>query len=264
MRHRSWIFLATVLVVMVWLGQARAANFYWKSSTTDLNSISGAASGDRGIVITDAGDVSFWFHNGTAWSEATLGSVDALPDPNTNALLYWNDTSNALDFLIPSSEFTSSSGALSLAALGVAGSKIADLAITNAKIANATIAPGKLDVNADDVGLSYVIDGGGTAITTGLKGFIVAPFTATISAVALVADQSGSIVIDLWNASASIPTVVNTITASDKPTLSSQQYALNTTLTGWSLVVTKGDVIGFNVDSAATVTRVSINIALDR
>jgi hypothetical protein len=56
------------------------------------------------------------------------------------------------------------------------------------------------------------------------------------------------------------PTVADTITASAKPTLSSATKAEDSTLTGWSTSVTAGDVIGFKVDSATTVTRVLVEI----
>ena len=284
MRKRAWLLLAMVVLLIGLAQGAIASNFYWKSSLTDLQAISGSASGDRGIVITDEGAVSFYYHNGTSWTEATLGSVDSLPDPNANVLLYWNNTSKGLDFLTPTSAFTTSGGQIDLATSAVTTDKIADSAVdsfklatsavttdkiadsavTAGKIADSAVSPAKLDAAADDVGLTYVIDGYGSAITTGLKGFIVAPFSGTISRVDLVADVSGSIVVDLWKMYASIPTVSDTITASDKPTLSSSQYVSNTSISGWTTAVSTGDVIGFNVDSASTVTKVSICIFLDR
>jgi hypothetical protein len=51
------------------------------------------------------------------------------------------------------------------------------------------------------------------------------------------------------------PTVADTITASAKPTLSTAIKAEDSTLTGWTKTVTAGDVFGFSVDSATTVTR---------
>ena len=110
------------------------------------------------------------------------------------------------------------------------------------------------------------IDGGGTTITTGEKGFIQIPFNCTIESWTLIADQSGSIVIDIWKdtyANAP-PTAGDTITASAKPTLSSAQKNTNSTLTGWTTTITAGDVLGFNVDSATTVTRVTLILKLEK
>jgi hypothetical protein len=73
------------------------------------------------------------------------------------------------------------------------------------------------------VGLT--IDGGGSVITTGVKGFVRVPFTGTITKVTVLstdaAATSGSIVIDVWKDTYANypPTVADTITASAKPTI---------------------------------------------
>lgn len=68
--------LATV--VLCWLitaGQAFPASFYWKTTLVDLQNISTVASGDRGIVITAAGVVSFYSYSGSAWVEILNSSL---------------------------------------------------------------------------------------------------------------------------------------------------------------------------------------------
>jgi hypothetical protein len=108
--------------------------------------------------------------------------------------------------------------------------------------------------------VGITVDGGGSAITTGIKGYYRVPYTGTITGYSLQADLSGSAVVDIWNASGAIPTVADTITASAKPTLSAAQYVYSTTLTGWTKTVTAGDVIGFNIDSASTITRLTVQL----
>ena len=108
------------------------------------------------------------------------------------------------------------------------------------------------------VGLT--VDGGGAAITTGPKGFYRVPFGGTIVGYSMQADVVGSAVVDVWKSAGAIPSVASTITASAKPTLSSSQYLNSTTLTGWVTSVSAGDVFGFNVDSASTITRLTIQI----
>ncbi len=110
------------------------------------------------------------------------------------------------------------------------------------------------------------IDGGGSAITTGLKGFVYVPYDCTIVSATLMADQSGSCVIDVWNrAFASFPpTVTQTITASALPTLSTAQSSQNTTLTGWTTSLLANSVLAFNVNSATTVTRVTLNLKVSK
>jgi hypothetical protein len=114
--------------------------------------------------------------------------------------------------------------------------------------------------------LTFVIDGGGSAITTGVKGDIEVPFACTITAARLFADQTGSIVVDIWKDTyANFPPVVgDSITASAKPTLSSAIKAQNTTLTGWTTSIAAGDVLRFNVDSITTCTRVTVSLSVTR
>lgn len=112
---------------------------------------------------------------------------------------------------------------------------------------------------ADDVAMiTAVIDGGGSVISTGIKLDLVVDFACTIVGHTLLADQTGSIVIDIWKDTyANFPPVdADSITASAPPTLTSASKAQDTTLTGWTTSVAAGDILRFNVDSVATVTRV--------
>jgi hypothetical protein len=106
------------------------------------------------------------------------------------------------------------------------------------------------------------IDGAGSTITTGNKGHVVIPYNGTITGWTIVADQSGSCVIDVWKANNLIPTSSNTIAGTEKPTLSNQQLNSDTNLTTWTSSISTGDIIAFNVDSATTVTRVNLSISV--
>jgi fibronectin-binding autotransporter adhesin len=108
------------------------------------------------------------------------------------------------------------------------------------------------------------IDGAGSTVTTGEKGFLIVPYAGTITGWTLIADQTGNCVIDVWKAAGTIPTVANTITGTEKPTLSSQQIASDLTLTSWTTSVAAGDVVAFNVDSASTITRVNLSIYITK
>jgi hypothetical protein len=116
--------------------------------------------------------------------------------------------------------------------------------------------------------VGLIIDGGGSAITTGVKGFLRVPFACTITGVTLLSTDAsataGSIVIDIWKDTYANypPTVADTITASAKPTLSSANKSENTTLTGWTTAITAGDILGFKVDSASTVTKVLLSLTV--
>lgn len=112
--------------------------------------------------------------------------------------------------------------------------------------------------------IGITIDGGGSAITTGVKGFVVVADACTVvSATLLSTDASataGDIVIDVWKDTYANypPANADSITASAPPTLSGANKSQDSTLTGWTTSVSAGDVIGFNVDSATTVTRVTL------
>ena len=112
--------------------------------------------------------------------------------------------------------------------------------------------------------VGITIDGSGAAITTGVKGYVVVPYGATITGWYLIGNPSGSLVIDVWKASGAIPTVANTIAGTEKPTLSSAQLANDTDLSSWTTGIAAGDVIGFNVDSCSGCTWASLVIAVTK
>lgn len=127
----------------------------------------------------------------------------------------------------------------------------------------------QVTVNAAETALEFrdelatvtaVISGGGAAITTGHKIDIRVPFACTINSVEMVADQTGSIVVDIWKDTYANypPTDADSITASATPTISAAIKSQDATLTGWTTAIAEGDYLRFNVDSAATIERVSV------
>jgi hypothetical protein len=116
---------------------------------------------------------------------------------------------------------------------------------------------------ASVVAMNFVIDGGGATLSTGQKGFLEIPFDMTITGVTMLADQTGSAVLDIWKDTYANypPTVADSITASAKPTITSAVKTQNTTLTGWTTTVNAGDILAFNLDSVSTIQRLTISIA---
>lgn len=114
--------------------------------------------------------------------------------------------------------------------------------------------------------IEFIIDGGGTEITTGEKGFIIVPWDCTITSVTLLADQSGSIVIDLWyDTFANFPPDnSDSITAAAPATISTAQKSQDSTLTGWSKSLTRLGIISYNVDSVTDIERVTIVLDVDK
>lgn len=146
------------------------------------------------------------------------------------------------------------------------GGSDAIAALSGSVITTGTIASARLPARIGAVGL--IIDGGGSVITTGVKGFVEVPFACTITAVTLLSTDaavtSGSIVVDIWKDTyANYPPVVgDSITASAKPTLSSATKSRDTTLTGWTTSLAAGDVLGFKVDSVSTVLKVLVSLTV--
>lgn len=114
--------------------------------------------------------------------------------------------------------------------------------------------------------IGYVLDGGGVALTTGVKGDLSIPFGCSINSATLQADQSGSLVVDIWKKaySSSAPTSTNSITASALPTLSSAQSSQDSTLTGWTKAISANDILRFNINSASTCTRATLTLKATR
>lgn len=142
--------------------------------------------------------------------------------------------------------------------------------ITCTSAGRALIDDASVSAQRTTLGLTYgptrvfgvVIDGNGAVPATGVKGYWRAPYAGTIVKVTILADVSGSAVVDVWRDTYANypPTVLDTITASAKPTLSSAIKNEDSTLTGWSTSVTLGDVFGFNLDSVTTCTRITVEI----
>lgn len=115
--------------------------------------------------------------------------------------------------------------------------------------------------------ITFVVDGAGSAITTGAKKvYVQIPYACTITSWVIIGDPSGSIVFDIWKDTYANfpPTVADTITASAKPTLTTAVKATSSTLTGWTTSIAAGDVLELNVDSATTVTKAILILKVTR
>ena len=114
--------------------------------------------------------------------------------------------------------------------------------------------------------INFIIDGGGSVITTGIKGDVVVDFACTINSVTLLADQSGSIVVDIWKDSYAnfAPLDGDSITAAAVPTISTAIKAQDAVLSGWTTAIAAGDTLRFNVDSITTCERVTVSLKVTR
>jgi hypothetical protein len=114
--------------------------------------------------------------------------------------------------------------------------------------------------------IAVTLSGNGAPIAAGQKAYIAeVPFACTLNRATIVADQSGSIVIDVKKvAYASFPTTVSICSGGTCPTLSSAQKSQDTSLTSWTTSVSAGDAFEFVVNSATTVENVSLVLRCTR
>jgi hypothetical protein len=119
--------------------------------------------------------------------------------------------------------------------------------------------------------VSMVIDAGGSVIPTGSKGYLYIPYPCTINAATMIADRTGSIVVDVWkctyaefDSGTTHPVAADKITASAPPTITSDTKSTDTSLTGWTTSVSEGDILAFNVTSATAITRVTLILTVTK
>lgn len=114
--------------------------------------------------------------------------------------------------------------------------------------------------------ITYVIDGGGVVLSTGIQGDLTIPFACTINEWTLLADVSGSMVLDIWKDTYANypPTVADTITGSAKPTITTSTKGQSSTLTGWTTSIAAGDILRFNIDSVTSLSQVTLSLKVTR
>jgi len=116
------------------------------------------------------------------------------------------------------------------------------------------------------VAINLLIGSGLSEVPTGVVGYLEIPFPCTITGWTLYADQSGDIKIDIWNDTYGNypPLDADTITGANEPEISSSDKAYDNTLSGWTASLAKDDILGFNVDSVATIEQVTLVLLLTR
>ncbi len=271
-----------------------APTFAAVSLTADVSGILPAANG--GTAVSGAGTTTTVLHGAAAGYSAVSLTADVsgiLPVANGGTALASGTSGGVLAYT--GSGVLASSAALAANQIvlgggaGVVPATLGSLGTTTTLLhGNAGGAPtfGAVSLTADVSGvlpvanggtggsgnaliaaIAFVFDGGGTVLTTGVKGDLLIPFACTINSATLQADQSGSIVIDIWKKTYTLdspPAVGQTITASAKPTLASHQSSQDATLTGWTTAIAANDMLRFNIDSITTCTRVTLTLKVTK
>lgn len=126
-----------------------------------------------------------------------------------------------------------------------------------------------IDQGIDPVTLTFnvpfVLDGGGSTITTGVKYLgVEIPFAATITGWTFAGNATGSIVCTVSKATYAAHTTYTAISGTEKPTISSSTKGQDLTLTTWTTAVSAGDLLQVSVDSASTISFATLNLRMTR
>ncbi len=116
-------------------------------------------------------------------------------------------------------------------------------------------------IAADDlVSVTVTFDGHNAVIVAGSECSIVVDKGFTLTNWYLISDQTGDIQIDVYvdDFASFPPTVADTITGGNEPSLTAANSRTDSTLTGWSTNIADGDVIKFHVDSATSIVRATL------
>jgi hypothetical protein len=113
--------------------------------------------------------------------------------------------------------------------------------------------------------INATIDGGGSALASGVKADLEVPFDCQIQYVTLMADQIGTVTLDIRRSSfASWPTVAS-IMGTVLPSLTSAQKSQTMADASWSRYLSAGDVLQLYLPSNSSyVTRLSVGIKVIR
>lgn len=225
-----------------------------------------AANGTGGGITALTGDVS----------AVGTGSVTATINPGTVTFAKMQ-TIGASQLLGNPTNAVSAVQAISLGAtLSFVGSALQTAAITGDVSAAANshvttinpgvVTPAKMNAAANTYTAGITVDGGGSVITTGSKGFAQINYNCTIAAWTLIADVSGTASFDIKRSTfANFPTTTSIIGASGNPPILSGDRKQTAQPSSWtSTSIVSGDVVEFVVSSIATCTRLNLTLQLTK
>ncbi len=132
-----------------------------------------------------------------------------------------------------------------------------------------TTTTAQISANVLIMTIGVSLDGGGSALSTGQKGYVTCPYAGTIVGWNITAD-AGTCTLDVWKIATgtAIPTVSNTIINTGaggvKPALATGTAIHSTTVSNWTTSVVANDIFGFNLDAVATATKITLVLQINK
>lgn len=214
-----------------------------------LDTAAGVTDGDKGdITVSSSG--ATWTIDNDVVTPAKMDNGSACSVLGRSA----NSSGDRADIT------TSTDGQVLRRAGGSVGFGAVDLSDSDAVTGTLPVA----NLAARTTSIEITFDGNGSAITSSTKWRGDIPVAATLTKWRALADQSGSIVFDIWKDTYANypPTVADTIIGGGgtKPTLSSATKNEDSTLTGYTTSFSAGDTVIVNVDSCTTITQATITL----
>lgn len=137
---------------------------------------------------------------------------------------------------------------------------------TTITASNGVISAVAQSLSSVSVDIEAFIDGGGSVLTDGLKMWLHIPVAMTITAWHVLADQSGSITVDILRSTTGSGLPASSIVGSgNMPSLSSA-ITNQAVPAGWtSTSLNAGDWVGFNITGSVTsVTKINVTLTATR
>lgn len=114
--------------------------------------------------------------------------------------------------------------------------------------------------------VDYIIDGNGYVIDIGEKSPLRVPYNCTLTECEMLADQTGTLVVDIWKDTYTNypPTNSDSITSASPPTISASNKSNDVILSGWTTALSADDILLFNVDSCSGIMRATISLKFEK
>ena len=129
------------------------------------------------------------------------------------------------------------------------------------------LATADLPTSSKTVTINFILNGGGSALTTGVQPSVEIAFAGTITAARMHTDgSSGSVTVDVLKAAynGAFSSIVGAGTKPNISNAATSQWYQDTTLTSWTTSISAGDWIQFNITAAATLTSATISLTVTK